>query len=78
MDTQHSSFYRIRIANHLDADRADWFDDMQITYGGENEAETILSGYVRDQAHLYGLLNKLRNLNLTLVGVERRMTKDEC
>jgi hypothetical protein len=32
--------------------------------------QTMLSGYVRDQAALHGMLNKIRDLNLVLVAVE--------
>jgi hypothetical protein len=63
-------FYMIRIADRLDEEWADWFDGMTLSYPNTDSTETILAGYVRDQAELYGLLLKLHNLNLTLVSVE--------
>lgn len=59
--------YRIRIKGHLDPDWSAWFDGLTITHttGGE----TVLAGPLADQAALYGLLEKARNLNLTLLSV---------
>ena len=50
----------------LDKERMDWFDYMEISYEGNN---TILSGIIRDESHLHGVLNKIRDLNLKLVSV---------
>jgi hypothetical protein len=66
-------FYEIRIAGHLDAHWADWFDGMSITL--EEDGTTLLSGPVPDQPALYGLLRKVRDLGLPLVSV--RQLKDE-
>ena len=65
-------FYEIRIAGHLDAHWADWFDGMSITL--EEDGTTLLSGPVPDQPALYGLLRKVRDLGLPLVSV--RQLKD--
>jgi len=54
-------FYEIRIAGHLDAHWADWFDGMSITL--EEDGATLLSGPVPDQPALYGLLRKVRDLD---------------
>jgi hypothetical protein len=51
----------------LDADWSEWFEGLEISYRGE--AETVLSGCVQDQAALYGLITRLRNLGLALVSV---------
>jgi hypothetical protein len=60
--------YRIKLKGHLDPKWSDWFEQMAIsTQGGE----TILSGPVADQAALHGLLTRIRDLNLTLLAVER-------
>jgi hypothetical protein len=60
-------FYEIRIAGHLDAHWADWFDGMSITL--EEDGTTLLSGPVPDQPALHGLLRKVRDLGLPLVSV---------
>ena len=62
-------FYEIRIAGHLDAHWADWFDGMSITL--EEDGTTLLSGPVSDQPALYGLLRKVRDLGLPLVSVNQ-------
>jgi hypothetical protein len=57
----------MRVQGHLDLRRAEWFDDMTITQ--EAAGTTTLSGPVADQAALRGLLDKVRDLNLTLLSV---------
>jgi len=61
--------YHIRVAGLLDPERAAWFDGFSISHTPNNE--TILSGLVRDQAALYGLLSRVRDLGLTLITVVR-------
>lgn len=61
--------YIIRIKNHLNTQWENWFDGMTIIHSGEGE--TILKGYVIDQCALHGLLEKIRNLNLTLISVQK-------
>jgi len=58
----------IRVKGRLDADWSEWFEGLAISYHGV--AETVLSGSVQDQAALYGLLTRLRNLGLALVSVK--------
>ncbi len=64
-----STKYIIRVKNHLDSHWERWFDGMVITHA--QGGETILSGEVVDQSVLYGLLEKIRNLNLVLISVQR-------
>lgn len=59
--------YQIRLKGHLSADWADWFGGLTITL--DENGDTLLSGLTLDQATLYGLLKKVRNLGLTLVSV---------
>jgi len=65
---QISVQYRIRLKGCLDETWSDWFEEMAIASNG---AETILTGPVADQAALHGLLIRIRDLNLTLLSVER-------
>jgi predicted ester cyclase len=62
-------YYKIRVQNHLPALRAEWFEGAAITHHANGEA--TLSGPFRDQAALFGTLDKLRDLNLTLIAVQR-------
>jgi hypothetical protein len=72
MNGNGAHFFTIRVQGHLDAAWSDWFDGMSITHDGEVEqAETALTGILADQAALYGVLTKVRDLNLTLVEVKR-------
>jgi hypothetical protein len=59
--------YQIRIMGHLGCEWSDWFEGLTITPA--EHGETLLTGPVVDQAALYGLLKKVRNLGLTLVSV---------
>ena len=59
--------YQIRIKGHLDCEWTDWFGGLTITL--EDNGETLLTGPVCDQAALYGLLKKVRNLGMTLISV---------
>lgn len=65
--------YRIRVAAQLDPDWSDWFDGFIAT--SQPNGETVITGPVRDQAELNGLLNKLFSLNLVVIDV--RMDGDE-
>jgi hypothetical protein len=61
--------YIIRIKNHLDSNWEHWFEGMTITHN--DEGETILTGEVVDQSALYGLLEKIHNLNLYLLSFQK-------
>ena len=61
-------YYRIKIKGLLEPRWSDWFAGMNITY---EENATLLSGSVTDQSALHGLLNRIRDLNLPLLLVER-------
>jgi hypothetical protein len=63
-----STDYRIKLKGRLDPKWSDWFGQMAISNEG---GETILTGPVADQAALHGLLIRIRDLNLTLLSVER-------
>jgi len=66
-DPDEPAVYQIRIKEHLDAPWADWFGGMTVT--PEDNGETLLTGPVVDQAALYGLLKRLRDLGITLLSV---------
>ena len=66
-DHREAGVYEIRIKGHLDNRWADRFDGLTITL--ENNGETQLTGPVVDQAALYGLLRKVRDLGLPLLAV---------
>ncbi len=57
----------ITVKKRIDFNWSEWFEGMTICHTDQDE--TILTGTVVDQAALYGLLTKLRNLGLSLVSV---------
>ena len=61
--------YQIRIKGHLDRQWTDWFEGLTITL--EDDGDTLLTGPVTDQAALYGLLKKVRDLGIPLVSINR-------
>jgi hypothetical protein len=64
--------YEIRLAGHLDARWAAWFDGLTVSHGGDGT--TLISGPIADQAALHGLLQRVRDLGLPLVSVTRDET----
>ena len=60
--------YVIRVKGHLDTHWKAWFENLLITH--EKDGTTLLSGPIRDQAALYGILIKMRDLGLTLLSLE--------
>ncbi len=63
--------YEITVKGSLDPGWSDWFTDMAVAVEalGEERPLTVLTGEVGDQAALRGMLNKLWDLNLTLISV---------
>jgi len=59
--------YRIGRRGRLDDRFESAFDGMVLEPG---QGQTVLVGDVRDQAHLYGLLDRLRDFGIDLVAVE--------
>lgn len=62
--------YEIRIQGHLDDRRAAWFEGLTLTR--EDNGDTLLTGLVVDQAALYGLLRRVRDLGMPLISVIHR------
>lgn len=62
-------FYVIQIKGHLTAQWSEWLAGMKITL--TESGDTLLSGFVADQAALHGLLAIFRDLNLPLIAVNR-------
>jgi hypothetical protein len=66
---QSPTRYRIRIRGHLDPSWSTWFDRLTVTQADDGTTE--LAGPLIDQAALFGLLARLRDLGATLLLVER-------
>ena len=59
--------YQIRLKGHLGSHWTHWFGGLTITL--EDNGDTLLTGLVRDQAALHGLLKKVRDLGLPLISI---------
>ncbi len=68
--------YRIRVKGHLDRSWSLWFEGLTLTH--EPGGETVMAGPVRDQAALFGLLMKIRDLGLVLISVNRAESEPAC
>lgn len=62
--------YQIQIQGRLDPRWSDWFSGLAVRIEDEDPLFTTLEGSV-DQATLRGILNRIWDLNLTLVSVSR-------
>ena len=67
--------YEIRVQGHLDRRWSDWFEGLTISY--EGDGSTVLRGPLPDEAALHGVLIKVRDLALPLIGVNRMATGAE-
>lgn len=68
------ALYQFRVRGHLRPQWSEWFDGMAIEHTADGD--TLLTGVVRDQAALHGLLTRVRDLGLTLVAVQRGSTRE--
>ena len=57
---------KITIQGHLDKKWKDCFEGMKINYEGDN---TIITGNLKDEAHMHGILNQIRDLNLKIISI---------
>jgi hypothetical protein len=62
----------IHVKGHISTDWSGWLGSLTITQ--THEGETVLSGPVRDQAALRGLLNRIADLGLPLCSVASTAT----
>ena len=56
----------IKIHEHLDQKWKERFEGMSLKY---RENKTIIEVELKDQSHLHGILNMIRDLNLRLISV---------
>jgi hypothetical protein len=61
-------YYCITVQGHLEAHWTAWFDGLTITNAPDGRA--VLTGLIVDQAALYGVLVKIRDLGLPLIAVQ--------
>jgi len=64
----------IRIKGHINEEWSDWLGGLSISHS-DPEA-TVLTGLVPDQAALYGIISRLRDLGLELSAVSSEEAKE--
>jgi hypothetical protein len=67
--------YKILIEGILDSDWADWLDGIEVF--PQKTGETILIGPVADQSALHGIINRLHNLGLVIISINRTGSRSE-
>jgi len=67
MSYHRTQIYEFQIREALTDDEGAWFSPLTLTH--TPPGVSVLTGPVRDQAELHGVLNKIRDLNLTLLAV---------
>jgi hypothetical protein len=67
--------YEIRFSGHLDSTRAQMFNGLEMIQ--DPSGETVLTGEILDQAALHGVLNRIRDLGLPLLSVNR-LSQDQA
>jgi hypothetical protein len=60
--------YEITVQGILDESWSEWFGGLDVA--SQESGETVLTGPIRDQAALHGLLSKIRDMGLPLLRVE--------
>ena len=70
-----TAWYVIRIRGFLDERRVAWFEGMEIKH--LPDGFTQIAGQIPDQAALFGMLSRVRDLGLELWSVERLQVKGD-
>jgi hypothetical protein len=65
---------KIHIKGQINEEWSDWFGGLTISQSGPDE--TILTGLIPDQAALYGIISRLRDLGLVLTSVKSIKIKE--
>jgi len=65
--------YEVEVDGVLDGRWSEWFEGLHIHSQGD---QTILSGTLRDQSELHGVLDKVRDLGLSVITVRRMPPQD--
>jgi len=68
MITNDAHFYEICLRGRLDASWSEYFSGMQVSPGAPSE--TVLRGSLPDQAALFSVLMRVRDLGLVLLSVK--------
>lgn len=70
----HSTHYQICIDGILDERWMRWFEGLEVTSSADNQT-TICGEF--DQSALHGLFNRIRDLGITILSVQRHPGRKE-
>lgn len=70
-----SQRYQIRLQGHLDSRWANRLDGLAMAL--QADGTTTLTGSLADQAALHGLLNRIRDLGVPIVSIQRLSPEEE-
>ena len=66
------AYYEFRVRDRISSQSAAWFEGLELAVDETAEPiQTIIKGYMEDQAALHGLINRIRDLGLALVSVNQ-------
>ncbi len=73
IERRYINVYQIRLGCHVEKHQQYWFDDLMVS--NLENGECTLVGSIPDQAALFGILLKIRDLGLPLVSVNKVHSK---
>ena len=65
------STYQIQLLGEVNPKRVEWFEEMGFQLSLNQGGSTTITGIVKDQSHLRGILNRIWDLNFTVILVKR-------
>jgi hypothetical protein len=68
--------YQFRLKGRLDESWKEWLNDMSIEQ--RPDGTTLITGQIADQAALFGLLSRLRDLGMPLLSVNILVDDDSA
>jgi hypothetical protein len=69
--------YRIRIEGQINPEWSAWLNGLNISVENSTPPITVISGVFVDQPGLRGVINKIWDLNLSLISLERILPEGE-
>jgi len=63
--------YEIQVSGRIDPERASWLGDLDLKIQSNPDGKiiSVLSGQLVDQAALYGVINRIRDMGLKLISI---------
>jgi hypothetical protein len=67
IDLNQTQYFEIKIGGHLSEQRSNSFEGFQVTQLASGE--TRISGEIKDQSQLFGILIRIRDMGIPLLSV---------